>query len=489
LGRFFVHALLFTFAHACSDCSDAGLCDKSSGTCECKSGYFGEACQYMACGGGTAFPCSGHGTCLSMRHLSWESDNDGDATDFIYGTDPNNFETWDADRVFGCQCDADWEGYDCSLRRCPYGDNPGTYGDLREVQLLQCEATSGTFQLQFRQEYTEAMPFNVEIAVLEAELEKLTTINNVEVEYSIDKITYTTNTTYLPNTRCGTNVAGTSIATGRTCTASGGLAGTGASLDECSVTCSGFTAFQYTIATLNCACCDAGWDNGDSTYGTGNDVTVDLYNIVNTEYVTGAVCLLSDLGTASSLATTGGTLEDCKVSCDADAGCKSIAFTTSTSTCDMYNLDTNSTSKSTITTGAQSYYHTDDPLLIKGVNRKGFCTNSTQENILQVTFNNPSGNVPAIVVYSNSLLLTDDANAAATGIIAISTDGATLGTNVVFTSNAGTTDREYCSGRGTCNHELGSCTCHTGWGSSDGFGGMGSLNDCGFRQDVISVEE
>ena len=41
----------------------------------------------------------------------------------LYGTDPNNAATWDADRVFGCSCDVGYEGYDCSLRTCPIGIN------------------------------------------------------------------------------------------------------------------------------------------------------------------------------------------------------------------------------------------------------------------------------------------------------------------------------------------------------------------------------
>ena len=100
-----------------TECSDMGICDSSVGVCECAPGFFGEACQYMACGGGTGNPCSGHGRCLSMRHLSWETTNNGEATDFEYGTDPNVLATWDADRIFGCSCDDGWEGYDCSMRK------------------------------------------------------------------------------------------------------------------------------------------------------------------------------------------------------------------------------------------------------------------------------------------------------------------------------------------------------------------------------------
>ena len=58
-------------AHATSTiCSDMGICDASTGTCVCRNGFYGAACQYMGCGGGLTTPCNGHGQCLSMQELS-----------------------------------------------------------------------------------------------------------------------------------------------------------------------------------------------------------------------------------------------------------------------------------------------------------------------------------------------------------------------------------------------------------------------------------
>lgn len=67
---------------------------------------------------------------------------------------------------------------------CPRGDDPGTYDDHVEVQLLQCIADGGTFQLGFRQEVTESIAFDVEAAVIEAALEKLSTLSDLTVSYS-----------------------------------------------------------------------------------------------------------------------------------------------------------------------------------------------------------------------------------------------------------------------------------------------------------------
>lgn len=38
-----------------------------------------------------------------------------------------------------------------------------------------------------------------------------------------------------------------------------------------------------------------------------------------------------------------------------------------------------------------------------------------------------------------------------------------------------------CGGRGECHKPSGRCVCWDGWGSSDGFGGVGSFGDCGYN--------
>jgi hypothetical protein len=57
---------------------------------------------------------------------------------------------WDADRVLGCLCDEGWTGFDCSEQTCPYGDDPSSYGQKPEEQLLRCAAAEGSFTLRFR---------------------------------------------------------------------------------------------------------------------------------------------------------------------------------------------------------------------------------------------------------------------------------------------------------------------------------------------------
>jgi hypothetical protein len=94
-------------AHYYMECSNKGLCDRGSGTCECFEGYEGSACQRASC----PADCSGHGVCSTIKEIA-RNDNG------------NIYELWDEDITLGCECDAGYYGPDCSLRRCKYGADP-----------------------------------------------------------------------------------------------------------------------------------------------------------------------------------------------------------------------------------------------------------------------------------------------------------------------------------------------------------------------------
>lgn len=162
-----------------SECSDMGICNRATGECACQPGFYGQGCEYMECGGGLNAACNGHGRCLSMFELAQYSVINGDATQFTYGLDPNNHMTWDGHRIRGCLCDVGFEGFDCSLRQCPRGDDLGTYNQTDEVQLFQCAATLGTFTLSFRQKVTIPLHVNITAIMLQEALQKLSTINNL----------------------------------------------------------------------------------------------------------------------------------------------------------------------------------------------------------------------------------------------------------------------------------------------------------------------
>ena len=169
------------------ECSNGGSCDTATGYCTCGDQFFGAACEYLACptgSGSSTSRCSGNGRCLSMYELAQTATDNGDATSIVYGTDVNDPLTWDAKRVYGCACDDGFTGYDCSLRTCPFGDDPNTYGQVNELQSIVCAADTGTFTLTFRQSTSAAIPHNATSAMLESYLESLTTITNVVVSFS-----------------------------------------------------------------------------------------------------------------------------------------------------------------------------------------------------------------------------------------------------------------------------------------------------------------
>ncbi len=101
-----------------------GVCHRIVGECACNNGFFGAACEYLGCGhkDSEASSCSGHGTCLSMRERGLlHKDANDSLLSATYGSVANGAATWDADRIFGCSCDENFEGFDCSRRTCPMG--------------------------------------------------------------------------------------------------------------------------------------------------------------------------------------------------------------------------------------------------------------------------------------------------------------------------------------------------------------------------------
>jgi len=190
-----------------SECSNKGTCDRESGTCQCQEMFEGDACERMTCPGRT--PCNGHGVCTTMSGLAEYHETNGESDPKSYGLIPNKKETWDFKMVYGCACDENWMGYDCSKRVCPYGDDSTQYYTSSsantnnkvlkqlEVQSIRCEPTVspapvlGTygFTLTFRDATTPLILSNTKISAIQGILEALPTIDNVEVSSSTNDLT------------------------------------------------------------------------------------------------------------------------------------------------------------------------------------------------------------------------------------------------------------------------------------------------------------
>jgi len=89
-------------AHFYRECSNKGICDRTTGQCACFPGFEGEGCRRITCPNS----CSGKGQCVNMA-----------VSNADYGA-------WDEKKTVGCQCDPGYTGADCSLRKCPQGTDP-----------------------------------------------------------------------------------------------------------------------------------------------------------------------------------------------------------------------------------------------------------------------------------------------------------------------------------------------------------------------------
>lgn len=103
-------------AHAPAECSNRGYCDRLGGVCVCDAGFEGQACGRRTCPDN----CMNHGRCQSMSYFASVQDA-GEGTVYAYGG-----EVWDADMMYGCNCDAGYSGPMCNLRNCAVGDDPLT---------------------------------------------------------------------------------------------------------------------------------------------------------------------------------------------------------------------------------------------------------------------------------------------------------------------------------------------------------------------------
>eukprot|EP01041_Mallomonas_annulata_P005129 gene5129-10254_t len=166
-----------------NECSDMGVCDRVSGTCVCVPGFTGSACNRLSCPGDIE-DCNGHGTCYDMSTLATLATVNGDLMSYTYGNKPNDPATWDAKRIYGCNCDEKWTGYDCSLRMCPFGDDPNTDSQVDEQQIITCtnNGTAGYVVFSFRQGTVAQLNYDATTLQVQSAFSVVPAIGQVSVE-------------------------------------------------------------------------------------------------------------------------------------------------------------------------------------------------------------------------------------------------------------------------------------------------------------------
>jgi hypothetical protein len=144
--------------HFYMECSNKGICDRKTGTCDCFDGYTGTACARAACPN----DCSGHGTCESIKELAEMRSFDTTAHDApsTRAAGSNNghdysaaieesysYDLWDSDKTMGCKCDPVYYGADCSLKKCKYGVDPlfydNTDGAIHQTTVVHLGSVGG----------------------------------------------------------------------------------------------------------------------------------------------------------------------------------------------------------------------------------------------------------------------------------------------------------------------------------------------------------
>jgi hypothetical protein len=159
--------------HFYMECSNKGMCDRKTGTCDCFDGYEGTACVRASCPN----DCSGHGTCESIKEIAEQKGFNTNAHDVPTTRMAGNaasthhnfdlaieesyaYDLWDQDKTLGCKCDPVYYGADCSLKKCKYGVDPLFYdnadGVIKQTTVIHLGSKSarnenigGTFRIVF----------------------------------------------------------------------------------------------------------------------------------------------------------------------------------------------------------------------------------------------------------------------------------------------------------------------------------------------------
>jgi hypothetical protein len=106
--------------HGYLECSGKGICDRSTGECDCFPGFEGKACQRTACPSG----CSGHGRCQFIEDIGYGNvEFDYDHDQFTQTLHSFDYFYWDKGKSRACVCDPGYTEYDCSKRLCPQGND------------------------------------------------------------------------------------------------------------------------------------------------------------------------------------------------------------------------------------------------------------------------------------------------------------------------------------------------------------------------------
>lgn len=114
--------ILENSAHEYVECSNAGICDRDLGICDCFPGFAGAACQHIECPKNEYNEiCSGHGSCYNLKKIAQKDYN-------------SVYSLWDKETGTACICESEYTGYDCSYKTCPHALDPLYRDDINAIR-------------------------------------------------------------------------------------------------------------------------------------------------------------------------------------------------------------------------------------------------------------------------------------------------------------------------------------------------------------------
>jgi len=131
--------------------------------------------------------------------------------------------------------------------------------------------------------------------------------------------------------------------------------------------------------------------------------------------------------------------------------------------------------------GTFAFLENNIPSDVVSATPTGFC-NIYGDQIAVVSFDTTHGDLPSMTADASNLVLVNALGVTKTATIEVYNDGETVDAGSYnIASIQGTTEVAVCNNRGICDESTGQCNCFPTWSSSDGQGGPGNLNDCGYR--------
>lgn len=409
---------------------------------------------------------------MNLRTMATFREVNGVASPLIYGTVPGSAVTWDADKIMGCLCDQgrydrnqySWIGADCAFRECSRGDDMETDSAATgfyqaEVQKVTCAATSGTFTLGFRGSTTTAIAFNAQATGTNTTLAPTGTVtfgdsrlvtNSIDIQASIAAGDFLILQNSLGTEERIFKVL--SNPTGATTDSSHGIVMT----EPIGMT-SGSDYVLYKIVTSVESALEA--------LDTITDVTVTYDDYVDLAALTNTLSVIAGHATGGTTtnvgtSTTGSGSGLIATVITGSANPPTLTSVTVTTAGTGYKVGDMITFTGTGSGSAGNFESFNYVLVAEDFATGAAC--SAAGNAWKVTFHTEHSDVPDLIRTTSSLAHS----------------GGSPSMNLV-TSVVGTTEDEECSLHGTCDRNMGICSCDPGWTSSDGMGKYGTRGDCG----------